>query len=198
VPAWWVFVVLAVLAAGCESVRGDLMPLAVGNLWRYRVTSAGRDLGEESVRVTGRRASLVAGGGGVGGAGRFEVAEPGGLTTWTKTDGIVMRHRPGGSETVLQPPPFIGFGWTEAGRGGRPVFSKVLARETVETPGGVFADCIVVRRETEDRSLVVTRWFARGVGIVKRRVVRAGRSTLVRELLEHRIESAESGSRPPE
>ncbi len=86
---------------------------------------------------------------------------------------------------VLLHPPFVGSGWTDEGpappgkRASQLIYCKVIAREAVETPAGWFFDCVVVRREAEDRSSVVTQWFAPGVGLVKWRVEQPGKTAVV-------------------
>ncbi len=195
----------AILSAGCEDVRHDFFPLAAGNSWVYRVKSEGRDLGRESIRVTGKlsgdveREAEVDGGalpappprrgrrGGQGGrATFFRVSEPGGGAIWGSDRGTIVRSSGAARSVVLMHPPFVGTGWTDEGpaprgarRSGRLVYCKVVAREAAETPAGWFFDCVVVRREAEDRSSVVTQWFAPDVGLVKWRVERPERATVV-------------------
>ncbi|MHC4506364.1 MAG: hypothetical protein ACYTFI_23970 [Planctomycetota bacterium] len=174
------------LLAGCESIRHDFMPLAAGNSWTYRVTSAGRTLGTESMRVTEkieRRGGVEFG----KGTEMFRVKEPGGLAVWMKDTGSVVRSGGRGSSVILQHPPFVGTGWWDNSPGGGRVECKVVAREAVRTPAGWFFDCVVIRRETEDRSLVVKQWFAPGVGLVKRRIERPRRAAIVSALERYEL-----------
>lgn len=167
---------MSLLSAGCENVRADFMPLAVGNSWTYRVTSGGRTIRTESRRVTEefrRRSGL----GALGRARRFRVEGPAGPADWLEDGGNVLCVRSGGAgpSIVLQHPPFVGTGWWDLGPAGRRVECKVVAREAVRTPAGWFFDCVVIRREAEDRSFTVKEWFAPDVGLVKRRVARPRR-----------------------
>jgi len=182
--AWWACAFI--LCAGCESIRHDFMPLAAGNSWTYRVTSAGRTLGTESMRVTERirrRSGVDLG----KGTELFRVREPGGFAVWMKDTGSVVRSSGRGSSVILQHPPFVGTGWWDNSPGGGRVECKVVAREAVRTPAGWFFDCVVIRRETEDRSLVVTQWFAPGVGLVKRRIERPRRAAVVSALEKYEL-----------
>lgn len=193
-PLWWV---LVVLAAGCEDVRHDFLPLAPGNRWTYRVRSEGRTLGTESLRVGEELRPSFASPGGVRGLGeggrgrplagtrdrtrRFRVEEPGAdgsgrsrAAVWAEDGGTVVRVAGAAATVILQHPPFVGTGWTDEAPDGSVVYVKVVAREAVKTPAGWFFDCVVVRREAENRSSVVTQWFAPDVGLVKWRVERPG------------------------
>jgi len=197
---------LAVLSAGCEDIRREFVPLATGNSWVYRLRSGGRDLGHESIRVgdeLGAHAGREdAGGEDVPRAGHdsrmrfYRVTEPGGGAVWGTDSrgngGTVVRSSGAARSVVLLHPPFIGSGWRDeapAPRGvrGQTVFCKVIAREAVETPAGWFFDCVVVRREAEDRSSIVTQWFAADVGLVKWRVERPGKQPVEWALERHEV-----------
>jgi len=185
--------ILATISAGCEDVRREFVPLAAGNSWVYRVRSERLDLGRESIRVTGElgRDSKGEGAKASGAtAGRdtrmrfYRVSEPGGPAVWGTDSrgrgGTVVRSSGAARSVVLVHPPFVGSGWRDeapAPRGvrGQTVFCKVIAREPVETPARWFFDCVVVRREAEDRSSIVTQWYAADVGLVKWRVEQPGK-----------------------
>ncbi|MHC4249960.1 MAG: TapB family protein [Planctomycetota bacterium] len=177
----------------------DFFPLAAGNSWTYRVKSDGRDLGTESIRVTERLSSssdygLPRAGADADEAGRgprrrrrkraefFRVLEPGGRSVWGSDRGTIVRSSGSARSVVLLHPPFVGSGWTDEGpappgrRSTQVVYCKVITREAVQTPAGWFFDCVVVRREAEDRSSVVTQWFAADVGLVRWRVEQPGKS----------------------
>jgi hypothetical protein len=124
----------------------------------------------------------------------FRVREPGGRAIWGSDRGTIVRSSGAARSVVILHPPFVGTGWTDEGpmpRGGRRagslVYCKVVAREATETPAGWFFDCVVIRREAEDRSSVVTQWFAPDVGLVKWRVERPGRATVVWELEKYTV-----------
>ncbi len=198
-----VVLVLTLLSTGCEDVRHDFFPLAAGNSWIYRVKSAGRDVGTESIRVTSALSSTAtkAGTGAQaskspssksprreGRATFFRVREPGGSAVWGTDRGTIVRSSGRTRSVVLMHPPFVGTGWTDEAPGPRGtrapqlIYCKVIAREWVETPAGWFFDCVVVRREAEDRSSIVTQWFAPDVGLVKWQVARPGKALVVWEL----------------
>lgn len=165
------FAMLA-LAPGCEDVRHEYVPLAPGNSWTYRIISSGREVGRDTIEVT-KRLPAPAGGEGAGWSpGRFRVREPSAEAVWYSDGGTIMRRAGRLLTTVFQHPPFIGTGWMDTGPAGEIVYCSVEARETVSTPAGVFTECIRVRRETEDRSAIVTQWFAPEVGLVRWRVER--------------------------
>jgi|GEM_PF-5547382 len=123
----------------------------------------------------------------------FRVDEPGGPAIWGSSDRTVVRSSGDARSVVLLHPPFVGSGWQDetpepgrsraggglasrlSSRHGRTVYCKVIAREAVRTPAGWFFDCVVVRREAEDRSSVVTQWFAPGVGLVRWKVEQPGK-----------------------
>ncbi|MHC5058363.1 MAG: hypothetical protein ACYTKD_27210 [Planctomycetota bacterium] len=183
----------------------DFFPLAAGNSWTYRVRSEGRDLGTESIRVTeelssgsdyglprpgadadepkprrrrGRR------GGRDGRAEFFRVLEPSGRAIWGADRGTIVRSSGTARSVVLLHPPFVGSGWTDEAparpgrRSSQVIYCKVIAREATETPAGWFFDCVVVRREAEDRSSILTQWFAPDVGLVRWRVEQPGKATV--------------------
>jgi len=181
----------AALSAGCEDVRREFVPLATGNSWTYRVRSEGRDLGRESIRVGGGLGRDSKGEGATAGRGGrmrfYRVGEPGGGAVWGTDSrgrgGTVVRSSGRSKSVVLVHPPFVGSGWRDEAPGprsarGQTVFCKVIAREAVETPAGWFFDCVVVRREAEDRSSIVTQWYAADVGLVKWRVEQPGKQTV--------------------
>ncbi len=186
---WTCFALLGLISLisliGCEDVRHDYCPLEVGSSWTYRVVSDGRVHGSESIEVierveyswegkrekSERRARRTE---------RFRVREPAAVAVWAKDEGGVFRILADGVTTIIQYPPFVGFGWTDEGPGlggqrGHVVYCKVLGREAVKTPADWFFDCIVVEREAKDFSSVVRQWFAPEVGLVKWRVERPGR-----------------------
>ena len=117
----------------------------------------------------------------------FRVKEPGGFSVWMKDTGSVVRSGGRGSSVIFQHPPFVGTGWWDNSPGGGRVECKVVAREAVRTPAGWFFDCVVIRREAEDRSLVITQWFAPGMGLVKRRIERPGRAAVVSALEKYEL-----------
>jgi hypothetical protein len=117
---------------------------------------------------------------------RFRVREPADVAVWTKDEGGVFRILAGTVTTIIQYPPFIGFGWTDTSPGGGLVYCKVIGREAVETPADRFSDCIVVEREAGDASSVVRQWFAPEVGLVKWRVERPGRPAVEWLLERHK------------
>jgi len=181
---------LAVVSAGCEDVRREFVPLATGSSWIYRVRSEGRDLGRECIRVGGELGRDSKGEGATAGRGGrmrfYRVSEPGGGAVWGTDSrgrgGTVVRSSGRSKSVVFLHPPLIGSGWRDeapaprrAASRGQKVFCKVIAREPVETPAGWFFDCIVVRREAEDRSSIVTQWFAADVGLVKWQVEQPGK-----------------------
>ena len=141
--------------------------------------SDGEPAGTETVRVVEALPADSS-----GGVFRYRVQEPGAVAIWTKDGRSVLRTFGGTVTTILQHPPFVGSGWTDRGPDGSLYYCTVAAREATETPAGTFPDCVVVRREAEDRSSVVTQWFAPGVGLVRWKVERPGRPTF-----EWRLES---------
>ena len=195
---------LGVLAvgAGCQDVRHDYFPLEVGSSWTYRVVSAGRACGQESIEVVERvEYPWEKEGGERDAAGssprpeRFRVREPASLAVWTKDEGGVFRILAGTVTTIIQYPPFVGFGWTDLGsRGGR-VYCRIVGREAVETPADWFFECIVVEREAEDLSSVVRQWFAPEVGLVKWRVERPERPAVEWLLERHQTRRGASPRR---
>ena len=187
---------LVLVSPGCEDVRRDFFPLAAGNSWTYRVRSEGRDLGTESLRVTEELAALApreADRERRRAPRRFRVEEPGGPALWLKEDGTVVRSSGRATSIVLQHPPLVGTGWTDeapspTGTGDGIVYCKVIAREPIQTPAGWFFDCVVVRREAEDRSSIVTQWLAPDFGLVRWRVERPERPDVLWELEKYGIE----------
>jgi len=174
VPPTLALAALLASATGCESVRHDFLPLEAGASWTYRVTSGSKRVGSDSIRVTSElppRAGMDGG----GAERRFRVDEPGGSALWSKEGGTVVRATLRETTTVILHPPFVGSGWTDE-VSGRFVFCRIESRGAVEVPLGWYFDCVVVRREAEDRSSIITQWFAADVGIVKWRLERPGRA----------------------
>jgi hypothetical protein len=176
------------LLGGCEDVRRDFMPLEAGSVWTYRVRSGGRDLGAESLEVLERivREGDAEAGAPGGPLSRFRVREPGATAVWVKEGKSVLRVTPRTATTIIQHPPFVDSGWTDRAEGGSLVYCRIVAREAVETPAGAFRDCLVVRREAEERSSVVTQWFAPDVGLVRWRVERPRAPAVERVLDSYR------------
>jgi hypothetical protein len=160
------------------------MPLAVGNSWTYRVVSAERALGTESLEVVKELENLVADDPGYR---RFRVREPEGVAVWSEEARTVMRSAGRSFMTVVQHPPFVDSGWTDEASDGSPIYCTVVARETVELPAGIFVDCIVVRRQAADLSSTVTQWFAPDVGLVKWRVERPRTPAIEWRLVAYRV-----------
>ncbi len=118
--------------------------------------------------------------------------EPAAVAVWVKGEGGVFRILAGTVTTIIQYPPFVGFGWTDLGPRGERVYCKIVGREAVETPADWFFECIAVEREAEDLSSVVRQWFAPEVGLVKWRVERPGRPAV--EWLLERYETRPGAS----
>lgn len=175
---------MLVAAYGCEDVTRDFLPLGPGRVWMYRVRSGDTEIGFESISVLEQLPSREPG------VARYKVQEPGAVAIWTKDGRTVLRAADGLVTTVLQHPPFVGSGWTDRAPDGSSVYCTVLRREAVETSAGVFKNCLVVRREAEDRSSIVTQWFAPDVGLVKWKVERPNRPTF-----EWELESSSTGER---
>ena len=191
-----------ILASGCEDVRHDYFPLEVGSSWTYRVISAGRVHGSESIDVVERVEYAWEKEGPEEGARtpnsrteRFRVREPADVAVWTKDEGGVFRILAGTVTTIIQYPPFIGFGWTDTAPGGGLVYCKVIGREAVQTPADRFFDCIVIEREARDSSSVVRQWVAPEVGLVKWRVERPGRPAVEWLLERYRTRYGSLGER---
>ena len=174
------FVLACLNLLGCEDVKYQYMPLAVGNRWTYRVVSDDRQLGTESLTVVEELSSKLVDDDTYR---RFRMREPEATTVWSEDTGTVMRSSGRSFVTVIQYPPFVGSGWTDTALNGAPVFCKVLRRDYVKTPAGYFFECIIIEREAEDLSSRVTQWFAPDIGLVKWRVERPGRSPVEWQLL---------------
>ena len=101
--------VALLLVCSCENVKCQFMPLETGNIWNYRVTSGGRELTTESLRVVEELDSTVIDDEELK---RFKMEEPDTVAVWTTYERSVMRSAGGSFITVIQHPPFVGTGWT--------------------------------------------------------------------------------------
>ena len=183
--------IAALLAAGCERIAGDYMPLAVGNRWDYSVRWQRGEAPAEAAADFMEIIDEVA-------PGKFRAREAAATSLWSKELGFVIRADGTTREPILALPPHTGYKWklnTPAGS----VFSEIAERCEVSVPAGRFADCLrVVQRDVTGRR-VLNYWFAPGVGIVKAVLLYSGTPVETRELLRWRLApgaGAGTGSEP--
>jgi len=161
VPALPVLAALALLVCGCENVRHDYMPFAVGNRWEYRqfVREGGgeRELARRRVELVRR-------------LDRLTYAEAGEGRYWLKRGGfIACEHRRSATRVhLLMLPAHTGYGWwwLDAAGGGR-YWCTIAGRETVRIPAGSFRECVRVEMKPAGAGPVLVYWFAPDVGIVR-------------------------------
>ncbi len=190
-----------ILSGGCgggsfegESGTEAYLPLAVGNVWRYRYTDYTQEAGqrlqnllrrslwsrprglqpaaisaEDTVRIT-RTVSI-------GGSQWFEVISQ--YEGGEPSPPIYVRHNAQGllrrdsltdpGYYILKNPVAVGTMWTDP-FDPQHSFRIVATGQTISVPAGVFTNCAVVEDiivRSGAPNDVVTSWYARGAGLVK-------------------------------
>lgn len=153
-----------VMRVAAEPVNSDYFPLAVGNRWVYESSEGSEEAPAletwEVVRQEGN--SFV-----------VRIQQPfvtvGGLEEHFAVDGDGVKHRipaatPSEPQLILKFPPTAGVRW-QSGEG---VYVLTTVGETVTTPAGAFANCVVVTRWHKATKITLVSTYAPGVGLVQR------------------------------
>jgi len=150
---------LAGALAGCETVSGDYMPLAVGNRWEYSVdwhrAAAPPQAATDFIEITQKV-----------GRASYRARELGLTTLWAKEQGYLTRSDGRWREGVLLLPPHTGYKWRVNTTGGAR-FYEIVGREDVTVPAGKFSNCVKVTCRSLSGKRYLRRWFARDIGMVK-------------------------------
>ncbi len=149
----------AVAFAGCETIKGDFMPLEVGNRWEYAVEwhgdRAAPEVSKDFIEITGKLSAT-----------RFRASELGLTTEWMKESGFLQRFDGRSRQALLRLPPHTGYRWPMTGSSGM-IYYEIVGREDVRTPAGLFRGALKVTSRNAGGRRAIHYWFAPDVGLVK-------------------------------
>lgn len=153
-----------VMLVAAEPVNSDYFPLAVGNRWVYESSEGS----EEAPALETWEVVRQEGNGFV-----VRIQQPfvtvGGLEEQFEVGGDGVKHRiqdasPSEPQLILKFPPTAGVRW-QSGEG---VYALTAVGETVTTPAGAFANCVVVTRWHKANKITLVSTYAPGVGLIQR------------------------------
>ena len=201
---------------------GQLIPTADGTGWRYNMTEEigkGLDIRDAKTDVSGKiRVPVlyrIEGAENVDGKDllKFEMHRAGaitntdlltvdehGISCWARInlDGQLIKLNP--PQTMIAAPLKKGAAWDFNGRAGELEVRQhydVVAEEDIQVPAGKFHAFRIHGEQTSPSRMIIDRWFASGIGIVKdETTMRAANGDLLQRILLELVEPPKTMARP--
>ena len=201
---------------------GQLIPTADGTGWRYNMTEEigkGLDIRDAKTDVSGKiRVPVlyrIEGAENVDGKDllKFEMHRAGaitntdlltvdehGISCWARInlDGQLIKLNP--PQTMIAAPLKKGAGWDFNGQAGELEVRQhydVVAEEDIQVPAGKFHAFRIHGEQTSPSRMIIDRWFASGIGIVKdETTMRAANGDLLQRISLELVEPPKTMARP--
>lgn len=165
---------------------GDCFPLTEGSIWEYE--GSGNEYASftrEVLYAEGNRSQVKEDNGGTVSAAVFETTEDAVVRVINRAESYepenILNSKDEERTVILKAPLKVGTAWHQ----GDTLCEIVATDATVETPAGVFHDCIKVKKKGSSDD-VVFEYYSKGVGMVKREFI-SGDIKVTSSLKKYRV-----------